>query len=711
MKPGYDVQHLKIKERVLPPDAETSEIAAMPLPLDWGVEIPRPTGEGNYLLIKGSIVFQRYHTRLTPQTFDVEEDDDDIPEIMLRRRGDGVHTAPSRPLLPEQEQAYRPDPRPVDTGEEYDDDLDIDDYRTPEDAQEIYDDLVEQNKSAIFRIAASSMICVFLLVMEVIPAFSDKLPAMLDVKKSPVMYLIISLVLFVTVMVLQRHTYISGFRTIAEKRVDCDTIFTITSTFVFVQIVAELIAYGTGHNALAGAIDPVHRVYAAPVVLACIINDVALLLLNRRIGRNLRAIAPKKLHYAAMLCQDDVNCPELMSASGKHERGVVYRVKSKFLNGFMRYSYEQDMCETRFDRFAPYVLVPAVFAFIVGFISGKSFFTGLSCFCAAAVAAVPACRLLCSSLPLYFSCSKLLGKGVMLSGWAGVDEFGSCSTFAVSASDLFPTGSVRFVRAATYSNMPVEEIVLYAASLAIPAGGPLADVLDEEIGHQRHMLYDMDHLTYESELGLSGYVNSRSVIVGTREMLEDNGIELPGKDFQNMRMARGNHMIYIAIGNRFAGVLALEYSADERTEDALQALVREGISILVCTRDPNVTTSLISNTFGISRRSITVLGIRASNEYESITNVVRGKVPAVMSVGSDLASFADGVRAAGRMKRALKMSTLLQLICYTFGILIVTGICCMSNGANGAIAFFPAKIILIQFLCLAASFVGLLRSL
>ena len=704
MKPGYSIQHLKIKERVLPPDAETSEMAAMPVPIDWGVRPPTPKTRGNFVLMRGSIIFQRLHVKIIPEvTPEDENDDDEADSIELFKNVEPVSEEETRPLLPETEQSDYEQP-PIPDEELYEE---IEDYRTPADAQDIRADLNEQNRSALFRIAASSMISVFLIAIEVFPAFGGKMITMLDVKSSPIMYLIVSLVLFIIVLILQRKAFINGFRAIFSKRFDSDSVFSIASLCIIGHMIAELAVYRATSAPLDGANDPVFRTYAAPMCLACVINDVALLLLNKRVERNFMALTQRRMHHAVMLCQDELAYPELVNSSAQGQYGVIYRSKAKFLSGFMRFSYEQDMCEARFDRLAPYVLFPAVFAAAVGFLISKSVFGALSCFCAVAAAAVPACRLLTSSLPLYFSCARLLGKGVMLSGWAGVDEFGTCSTIAISTADLFPKGSVRLLKAATYSKLPVEEVILHAASLAIAAGGPLADVLSDEINHQYQLLYETEDLAYISEMGLTGYVNSKRVIVGTREMLENRGIEIPGKDFENMRMGLGNRVIYIAIANQFAGALALEYDTDERTQDALQRLVREDVSIVVCTRDPNVTSRLVSDVFGISRRHITVLGINASREYEDITRVVRDRAPSVMSSASDLASFSDSVRATRRLSRSLRLSAILQLVCYTFGILLITGLCCMSGGA---IDYFPAKILLVQVLCLVACTVGLFNT-
>ncbi len=702
MKPGFDVQRLKIKERVLSPDAETTELSVLPAPTVWGVELPKPKQKGGFVLTKGTIVFERLHIRMIAQEPETTESYFPQETEMLYDYEEAQGEA--RPLFSETEESQMAEP-PHPIRREA---ADVDDYRYSGDSGAIKADLSEQIKNSLFRISACSVVCLFLMVLELFPAFGTSLPDMLNAEKTPMIYLVLNGVLLICILILQRESLINGAKKLFAKQPDSDSVIFIASVMTFIHIVSQMIGYGSDHIDLNGdAEGSINRVFTAVLAASFIVNDTALVLLNKRIERNFTVLSQKKMHNAIMLCQDGENYYDLLSTTGR-EKSIIYRVKAKFLSGFLRYSYERDACEEKLDRLAPFTLILAVLAAILGWTLGGNFWYALTCFCAVSVTAIPACRLLTSAMPLFVSSARLIKNGVTMSGWAAVDEFSSCSSVAVSAADLFPKGSVRFVGAKTFTHLSRNEIILYAASLAIAAGGTLGDVLDEEIGHQRHMLYDVEQLRYEHESGLEGHVNSRRVIVGTREMLEKREIEIPGKDHESHMMKNGNHMIYIAISGKFAGAIALDYRADERAERALGKLVQENVSIFVCTRDPNITGKLISDTFGIARRHINVLGVNESADYEDLTNVVHDSCPAVMSCERGLASFAQALCAVRKLYSALRTSTLLQLICYFFGIILVTMICCMSGGA---VMYFPAKLFMPLVLCAAATLMGLKGSL
>ncbi len=703
MKPGFDVQRIKVKERMLSPDAETSELSVIPVPLSWGAEKPKPKHKGGFVITKGNIVFERIHVRMIAQ--EPESTESYFPaEELYEEYQDEESDAKARSLMPEREESqYEEPPTP-----KHIENADVDEYRYKGDSAAIRTDLSEQIKNSLFRISACTLACVFLMVLEAFPALGVSLPDMLNAEKTPMIYLMINGILLIFVLILQRAVLINGVKRLIEKQPDSETVIFIASIMTFLHIAVQMIGFGADHNDINGdAPGSISRVFTAVLALAFIVNDIALLLLNKRIERSFMMVSQKKLHNAVMLCQDGESYYDLLGAAGR-EKSVIYRVKAKFLSGFLRYSYERDACESKLDRLSPITLILAVLAFILGWAIGGSVWNALTCFCAVAVTAIPACRLLTSAMPLFIASSRLSKYGVTMSGWAAVDEFSACSSVAVSAEDLFPKGSVRFVGAKTFTHLSRNEIILYAASLAIAAGGTLGDVLDEEIGHQKHLLYDVEQLRYEHESGLEGHVNSRRVIVGTREMLEKREIDIPGKDHETHMKQSGNYMIYIAISGKFAGAIALDYRADERTERALGKLVEEDVSILVCTRDPNVTGKLVSDTFGIARRHITILGMNESDDYEKLTNMVHDSCPAVMSCERGLASFARSLCAVKKLGAALRTSTMLQIICYIFCIILVAMICCMSGGA---VAYFPAKLFLPIILCTAATLMGIKGSI
>lgn len=695
MKPGFDVQRLKIKERVLSPDAETSELSALPPPIAWGVELPKPRKAGGFVFLRGTVVFERLHIRIIPQKPESTDSlfpKSDVPEI-------ADDHSEIRTIMPEKEESqYSEPPRPAVIGDS------VDDYRYSDDSEEIRADLAEQIKNAGFRITCCTIACLFLTLLELLPALGTALPDMLDAAKSPSIYLIINLLMLVFVLVLQRSVLINGVVKLFHRKPDSETVVFAASVATLAHICAQLIAVGAGGADLNGdGSGKIFRVFTSTLLLTFIINDIALMLLNKRIERNFIIISGKKQHNAVMLCQDEENYYDLLNAAGRN-KSVIYRVKAKFLSDFLRFSYERDDCESKLDRLSPYTMLLAVFAAVVGMMTGGSLWNALTCFCAVAVTAIPACRLLVSALPLFTVSARLRGRGVMLSGWAAVDEFSACNSVAVSASDIFPKGSVHFVGAKTFTALTRNEIILYAASLAISAGGTLGDVLDEEIGHKRHLLYPLDKLRYDNECGLEGHVNSRRVLVGTREMMEKSDIEIPGRDHESHMRKNGNHLIYIAVSDRLVGVIALDYRADGRIEAALDGLVKENVSLMVCTRDPNVTTKLISDTYGIAKRHINLLGVRESADYDELTNVVHDRCPAVLSCDKGLSSFAVAMSTVKKLGTSIKTSTLLQLICYAFCLALVTVLCCMSGGV---IESFPAKLLLPVLICTMASFTGI----
>lgn len=97
----------------------------------------------------------------------------------------------------------------------------------------------------------------------------------------------------------------------------------------------------------------------------------------------------------------------------------------------------------------------------------------------------------------------------------------------LDALDLFPAESVLLHGIKTFSGARIDEAILDAAAVSSAAGGPLSSVFLRVIENRTDILPAVDSLVYEQEMGLSGWVSGRRVLVGNRRLLENHGVDVP----------------------------------------------------------------------------------------------------------------------------------------------------------------------------------------
>lgn len=119
------------------------------------------------------------------------------------------------------------------------------------------------------------------------------------------------------------------------------------------------------------------------------------------------------------------------------------------------------------------------------------------------------------------------------------------------AQDLFPSESVLLHGIKTFSGARIDEALLEAAAVSIAAGGPLAGVFRRVIENKTDMLPPVDTLVYEQDMGLSGWVGGRRVLVGNRRLLENHGVDVPSRDYENRYAKDGRQLVYLSTAGSF----------------------------------------------------------------------------------------------------------------------------------------------------------------
>lgn len=654
-------------------------MTVMPVPEGWG-DKPKPSSaRGKFRLTRGEIPFERLPVRLLPEK--PAPPPPDIEDHVIGR----LNEDNQRDILPEEVEMPR--------WARVDDETVSDELRDHIKTDEIRRKFIEQSKQLSFRIIVETIIVLFLCAIELWALFPKSLPAMFDPGRGDVPYLALHLLLAGFCILLNRDTLVTGYRKLFAKKPDGDTVLAVTSSVVFLHIAAQFIYH-------IFVRCPAVRVCGAPLSLALLINDIALLCMTLRSGRNFQFCALRSVRHAAMLVGRESQFDEMVMAGGHSRSNMVYSVRAKHLDGYLQYSSEQDFCEYMFSKISPYAMIAAVAAGVIGGLVTGSFWGGFYCLCAVMTIGVPVCRLFCFNVPLAGVSSKLLKKGAMLNGWAAIDEFGNADVLAVSSDTLFPKGSVKLLSVKAYGSLPVDSAVLYAAAVVTAAGGPLSQIFEELLERRADLLPQAEGIRYENEMGVSGWVDDKPVLVGNRRMLELHNCSIPSKDYEKLLgRSDSKRAVYISVSGRLAAVMLVEYRPPASAIIPVQRLVETGVSLVIYTCDSNVTAEQISAIYKIPKRLVSVLSTRAGSEYDQLTHTVRDGAPAVLATNGKLSSLAEGIRACVKLKSLLTFSAILQLACYIISLMIVVLLCVLSGDADSE----PAKIIIMQVIFVLAS--------
>lgn len=489
------------------------------------------------------------------------------------------------------------------------------------------------------------------------------------------LHIILTIILLVVIMIANGRAILSGWRNLLRLTADAESPVAAASTFTLIHTVAQLFN-----------IQEIASAETAPLLLPAVAGLG--LLLNAagrqwrvcRIRNNFRLVSYKGEKLAA--CRID-NPQEAMEigrpavAMGVPE--VTYFKQARFLKGFLRHSYTEDIGDMQMRVYVPCSIGVSLLLGVAAYFLFQSVFTALSVFTAAVCVSAPMGMLTAVNLPLWRASRRLIKQGAMLSGWDAVEEFGNADALTVDATQLFPENSVLLHGIKTFAGTRIDRAIMDAASVTIMAGGPLAAVFRRVI-EDESILQPVDSLVYEQDMGISGWVDGRRVLVGNRHLLENHGVDVPSHDYELRYTAGDRQLVYLSTAGELSAMFVVSYLADAEIDQALRSLTKEGVTLLIRTCDPNVTDYLVCKVYGLDRYYVEVLDATAGRLYVRLQSEEYADREALVGSNGWVQGMAQAIAFCRRLKKGGRLAVAAQLIGCLLG-LVLTVVSVFYNGA------------------------------
>ncbi len=483
----------------------------------------------------------------------------------------------------------------------------------------------------------------------------------------PFFYLGANLVLLVGLMLVSHRVIADGIGAIIRLQFTADTVTALGAFAAAIHTVLQFLAVGT----VAGEAV---TLYCAVAGFSLVLSLCGRLFRITRICRNFRMVSHKADKYAATFVPMGKRQEQLaryLTVVGAP--AVVYIKKTAFLTRFMEYSYDEEGHEPLFRWFAPIVILASLLLAVAHALFGgetANWWNAISVFTAALCAAAPAFAVAGANLPLCRVARAVLRRGAMLIGWKAVETFKDTDALLIDGAELFPSETIRLHGIKTFSGARIDEAILDAAAVSIEAGGSMAGVFRRVIENRTDMLQDVDTLLYEQDMGLSGWVGGRRVLVGNRRLLENHGVDVPSRDYEMRYTKDGRQLVYLSTGGDLCAMFVVSYTADPGIEEALHRLTDAGVTLLVRTADPNVTGQLIHDVFGVEEDSVRILDTAAGRVRDALVLEQDERAEAVLAVNGRFEGLGFALSFCRKLHKRIRATGILQMIAGGFGFLL-----------------------------------------
>jgi len=260
--------------------------------------------------------------------------------------------------------------------------------------------------------------------------------------------------------------------------------------------------------------------------------------------------------------------------------------------------------------FVPAVIGIAVLAFLGWWVWGPE--PALSYAMVAAVTvliiACPCALGLATPMSIMVGVGRGAGAGVLIKNAEALERLEKVDTLVVDKTGTLTEGKPRVTAVIPADGFEKGELLRLAASLERGSEHPLAGAILSAAHEQQLTFGEVQDFSAPTGRGVTGMVDGKRVALGNAKLLAELGID-SGTLTQRAEELRaaGATVILAALDGRVAGLLAIADPIKESTPDAIRALKKDGIRIVMLTGDNRTTAQAVATKLGIDEVEAEIL--------------------------------------------------------------------------------------------------------
>ena len=262
----------------------------------------------------------------------------------------------------------------------------------------------------------------------------------------------------------------------------------------------------------------------------------------------------------------------------------------------------QRMADRVAGWFVPVVIAAAVLTFVAWMVWGPS-----PAFSYALVAAVSVLIIACPcALGLATPMSIMVGvgrgaqQGVLIRDAEALERMEKVDTLVVDKTGTLTEGRPKVVDLKPVAGFQGDDVLQKLASVERASEHPLAAAIVAEAQMRKLSLSPVTEFDSPLGKGVTGVVSGVKVVCGGAKFLLENGVNVASLDTEAEAVReKAATVIYVAIDGRFAGFVGIADPIKPSTAQAIAALRKENIRVVMLTGDGKTTAAAVAQELGI----------------------------------------------------------------------------------------------------------------
>ncbi|AZO64761.1 MULTISPECIES: heavy metal translocating P-type ATPase [unclassified Mesorhizobium] len=318
--------------------------------------------------------------------------------------------------------------------------------------------------------------------------------------------------------------------------------------------------------------------------------------------------------------------------------------------------------------FVPAVVVVAIVAFIAWAIFGPqpSLIFAIVSAVSVLIIACPCALGLATPMSIMTATGRGAHAGVLIKDAEALERFASVDTLIVDKTGTLTEGQPRLTDVVAAEGVTEDDLLALAAGLEKGSEHPLAEAIVEGARERGVEIPDAGGFEAITGKGVSGTVSGKKVALGNAAMMADLGIDIASVSTSAEALqTEGKTAMFVAVGNKLAGIVAVADPIKATTSEAIKALHERGLKIIMATGDNERTAKAIASKLGIDEVRAGLL----PEQKSALVEELRAR-------GAGVAMAGDGVNDAPALAAAdvgIAMGTGADVAVESAGITLVKG--------------------------------------
>ncbi len=280
------------------------------------------------------------------------------------------------------------------------------------------------------------------------------------------------------------------------------------------------------------------------------------------------------------------------------------------------------LADTISGIFTPIVICIAILTFVAWFVAAPvdtRFTFALVSFVSVLIIACPCALGLATPTAIMVGTGKGAESGILIKGGASLETAHKLNTIVLDKTGTITRGEPSLTDIITADGFAENDLLQIIASAEKLSEHPLAEAIVRGAEARNLQFEKVENFNALEGRGIEAQVSGKQLLLGNLRLMNERKILLNDAESTVEKLAgEGKTPMFTAISGKFAGIVAVADTIKPESKDAIRALQKLGLEVVMMTGDNKRTAEAVASQVGITRVLAEVLPEGKSGEIKRL---------------------------------------------------------------------------------------------